>query len=95
MLLQFSSSSFTRGRAEYSAYSARKAAIVNLTQALADEWEAHGIRVNCIVPGRTDTVMRRENFLGEDQQTLLSPYEVALTSAKLMSSSATCVIARV
>ena len=95
MLLQFSSSSFTRGRAEYSAYSACKAAIVNLTQALADEWEAHGIRVNCIVPGRTDTVMRRENFLGEDQQTLLSPYEVALTSAKLMSSSATGVIARV
>lgn len=95
MLLQFSSSSFTRGRAEYSAYSACKAAIVNMTQALSDEWRADGIRVNCVVPGRTDTVMRRTNFAGEDQRTLLSPYEVALASAKLLSSSDTGVIARV
>lgn len=95
MLLQFSSSSFTRGRADYSAYSACKAAIVNLTQALSDEWKDDGIRVNCIVPGRTDTGMRRSNFAGEDQRTLLSPYEVALASAKLLSSSDTGVIARV
>ena len=95
MLLQFSSSSFTRGRADYSAYSACKAAIVNLTQALSDEWKADGIRVNCVVPGRTDTSMRRANFSGEDQRTLLSPYEVALASAKLLSSSDTGVIARV
>ena len=95
MLLQFSSSSFTRGRAHYSAYSACKAAIVNLTQALSDEWKDDGIRVNCIVPGRTDTEMRRSNFEGEDQRTLLSPYEVALASAKLLSSRETGVIARV
>ena len=95
MLLQFSSSSFTRGRADYSAYSACKAAIVNLTQALSDEWKDDGIRVNCVVPGRTDTSMRRANFSGEDQRTLLSPYEVALASAKLLSSSDTGVIARV
>lgn len=95
MLLQFSSSSFTRGRANYSAYSACKAAIVNLTQALSDEWKDDGIRVNCVVPGRTDTSMRRANFSGEDQRTLLSPYEVALASAKLLSSSDTGVIARV
>jgi ribitol-5-phosphate 2-dehydrogenase (NADP+) / D-ribitol-5-phosphate cytidylyltransferase len=95
MLLQFSSSSFTRGRADYSAYSACKAAIVNLTQALSDEWKDDGIRVNCIVPGRTDTGMRRSNFSGEDQRTLLSPYEVALASAKLLSSRDTGVIARV
>lgn len=95
MLLQFSSSSFTRGRADYSAYSACKAAIVNLTQALSDEWKDDGIRVNCVVPGRTDTSMRRANFSGEDQRSLLSPYEVALASAKLLSSSDTGVIARV
>ncbi len=95
MLLQFSSSSFTRGRADYSAYSASKAAVVNLTQALADEWYEDGIRVNCVVPGRTDTAMRRSNFEGEDSRTLLSPYEVALVSAKLLCSSDTGVIARV
>ena len=95
MLMQFSSSSFTRGRAEYAAYSACKAGVVNLTQALADEWMPDGIRVNCIVPGRTDTEMRRDNFAGEDTRTLLSPYEVALSAAKLMSGSDTGVIARV
>lgn len=95
MLLNFSSSSFTRGRAEYAPYSACKAGVVNLTQALADEWQDDGIRVNCIVPGRTDTAMRRSNFVQEDSRTLLSPYEVALTAAKLMSSNDTGVIARV
>ena len=95
MLLNFSSSSFTRGRADYAAYSACKAGVVNLTQALADEWAEEGIRVNCIVPGRTDTTMRRNNFSGEDTRTLLSPYEVALVAAKMMSTDETGVIARV
>ncbi len=95
MLLQFSSSSFTRGRADYTPYSACKAAIVNLTQGLADEWKDDGIRVNCIVPGRTDTALRRSNFALEDSRGLLSPYEVALASAKLLSSGSTGVIARI
>ena len=34
----FTSSSYTRGRSGYSLYSSAKAAVVNLTQALADEW---------------------------------------------------------
>ncbi len=37
-LLLFTSSSYTRGRSGYSLYSSAKAAVVNLTQALADEW---------------------------------------------------------
>jgi 2-C-methyl-D-erythritol 4-phosphate cytidylyltransferase len=37
-LVFFTSSSYTRGRAGYSMYSSTKAAVVNLTQALADEW---------------------------------------------------------
>ena len=87
MLLNFSSSSYTRGRGGYVPYSASKAAIVNLTQGLAEEWEEDGIRVNCIVPGRTDTEMRRNNFFEEDPATLLSPYEVALTATKALHSS--------
>ena len=57
-LLLFTSSSYTRGRSGYSLYSSAKAAVVNLTQALADEWSDAGIKVNCINPERTGTPMR-------------------------------------
>ncbi|MBS0194753.1 MAG: glucose 1-dehydrogenase [Proteobacteria bacterium] len=36
-------------------YSMTKAGIVNLTQGMAREWAAHGIRVNAVLPGLTDT----------------------------------------
>lgn len=86
MLLQFSSSSYTRGRAKSVIYAATKAAIVNMTQGLSEEWAEAGIRVNCIVPGRTDTEMRRVNFENESQASLSNPFEVALKAAKIMSS---------
>ena len=86
MLLQFSSSSYTRGRANSVIYAATKAAIVNMTQGLSEEWAASGVRVNCIVPGRTDTEMRRVNFENEAQASLSNPFEVALKAAKIMSS---------
>lgn len=82
MLLQFASSSYTRGRADHVVYAATKAAIVNMTQGLSEEWAADGIRVNCIIPGRTDTEMRRTNFKDEPQDSLCNPYQVALSAAK-------------
>jgi NAD(P)-dependent dehydrogenase (short-subunit alcohol dehydrogenase family) len=36
-------------------YSMTKAALVNMTQALAKEWARHGIRVNALVPGIVET----------------------------------------
>jgi len=95
MLLNFSSSSYTRGRSHYTPYSASKAAIVNLTQGLAEEWASTLIRVNCLVPGRTDTAMRRSNFEGESADTLLNPFEVALTACKLLASAMTGMVVRV
>jgi 2-C-methyl-D-erythritol 4-phosphate cytidylyltransferase len=79
-LLLFTSSSYTRGRADYSLYSSSKAATVNLTQALADEWGELGVRVNCINPERTATPMRLRAFGQEDPDTLLSSQAVAQTS---------------
>ena len=61
-LTLFTSSSYTRGRSGYSLYSSAKAATVNLTQALADEWAADRVRVNCINPERTGTPMRTKAF---------------------------------
>lgn len=95
MLLHFGSSSYTRGRAQYTPYSASKAGIVNLTQGLADEWLTEGIKVNCVVPGRTDTAMRRNNFENEEACTLLNPYEVGISACKLLSSNLTGMVVRV
>ena len=95
MLLNFSSSSYTRGRSGYVPYSACKAAVVNLTQGLAEEWMEDGIRVNCIVPGRTDTAMRRTNFYNEDQDSLLSPYEVGLKATKVLNAGYSGMVVRV
>lgn len=72
-LLFFSSSSYTRGRKNYAVYSSSKAAVVNFTQALAEEWEETGIKVNVIVPERTATKMRFKNFGKEPEGTLLTP----------------------
>lgn len=79
-LLFYTSSSYTRGRMLYSIYSSTKAAIVNLTQALSEEWFDDGIKVNCINPERCNTPMRRSNFGIEPINTLLSPKEVAIAS---------------
>ena len=79
-LLLFTSSSYTRGRSGYSLYSSAKAATVNLTQALADEWAADGVRVNCINPERTGTPMRTKAFGEEPADSLLQSEVVARAS---------------
>jgi 2-C-methyl-D-erythritol 4-phosphate cytidylyltransferase len=94
-LLLFASSSYTRGRAGYVAYSATKAAIVNLTQGLSEEWAEDGIRVNCIVPGRTDTEMRRSNFKEEPQDSLFNPYHVALSASRVICGTTSGQLERV
>ncbi len=87
-LLLFTSSSYTRGRSGYSLYSSAKAAVVNLTQALADEW-AGAVRVNCVNPERTGTPMRTKAFGQEPAGTLLSSEEVARQSLDVLLSSQT------
>jgi 2-C-methyl-D-erythritol 4-phosphate cytidylyltransferase len=85
-LLLFTSSSYTRGRSGYSLYSSAKAATVNLTQALADEWADAGVRVNCINPERTATPMRTKAFGEEPPGTLLDSLTVAHTSVDVLLS---------
>lgn len=88
-LLLFTSSSYTRGRSGYSLYSSAKAAVVNLTQALADEWSGAGIRVNCINPERTGTPMRTKAFGEEPADSLLQSEAVARASLDTLLSSET------
>ena len=88
-LTVFASSSFTRGRPDYVAYSASKAAVVNLAQGLAEEWCDEGVRVNAISPERTDTPMRRRAFPAESRSGMLSTEEVATATLRLIGSDLT------
>jgi len=88
-LTVFASSSFTRGRSDYVAYSASKAGVVNLAQGLADEWQADGIRVNAVSPERTDTEMRRRAFPTEAHALLLTAEEVGRATLGLLRSELT------
>ena len=85
-LTLFTSSSFSYGRQNYVAYSASKAAVVNLAQGLADEWHGAGIRVNAVSPERANTEMRRRAFPDESPDGLLSPEEVAVATLRLVRS---------
>ncbi len=85
----FTSSSYTRGRARTSVYSATKAAIVNLVQALAQEYYSSKVRINAINPERTATPMRAENFGNEPPEDLLSATAVAQATLMAMMSDAT------
>jgi ribitol-5-phosphate 2-dehydrogenase (NADP+) / D-ribitol-5-phosphate cytidylyltransferase len=88
-LLLFTSSSYTRGRSGYSLYSSAKAAVVNLTQALADEWAAAGVSVNCLNPERTGTPMRTKAFGDEPAGSLLESTVVARAALDTLLSGAT------
>jgi len=44
-----------RGDAGVAAYAVSKTAVLRLTESLAAEGKAHGVRVNCVLPGTMDT----------------------------------------
>ena len=91
-LMLFASSSYTYGRALYSTYSASKAAVVNLTQALADEWSSAGVKVNCVNPERARTPMRTKAFGNEPPEMLLDPDEVAWKALGILTEQSSGII---
>ena len=51
-----------------SAYSASKAAVIRLTESMAEEVKNLGINVNCILPGTIDTPQNREAMPGANYE---------------------------
>ena len=64
------------------AYGAAKAAIVNLTQALAVQWARKNVRVNAVAPGWTDTPFLRPKERGGTRD--LTPILNATPMGRLM-----------
>jgi NAD(P)-dependent dehydrogenase (short-subunit alcohol dehydrogenase family) len=66
-----------RGGAQAGPYGAAKAAVINLTETVAEENKAHNIRANVIVPGIIDTPANREAMPDADTSRWVRPEALA------------------
>jgi NAD(P)-dependent dehydrogenase (short-subunit alcohol dehydrogenase family) len=65
-IINISARAATRGIGHMGPYCASKAAVITLTETLADELKDHGINVNCLVPGTLDTPQNRAAMPDQD-----------------------------
>lgn len=75
-IITVSSGVASKGRGMWGAYSVSKAAIENLSEVLADEVNKYNVRVNCVNPGATRTMMRAEAHPREDPSQLPAPEDI-------------------
>lgn len=83
-ILNIASTAGITSRPGWVAYAASKAAVVSLSQTLADELAGTGIKVYSISPGRTATELRRVLAPDEDLSKIMQPSAVADVIAALM-----------
>ena len=76
------------GRANMSAYSASKGAVIRLTESASAEAKEQGVNINCIVPGTLDTTANREAMPDADFGTWVKPPSLANVILFLSSDAA-------
>ena len=68
-----------------SAYSASKAALINLSKTLSKELKKLKIRVSCIVPGTINTQANRDSMPNDNHSKWINPLDIAKTISYLIS----------
>ena len=81
----------TQGFANMGAYTASKAAVMRLTEAMAAELREQQINVNCIMPGTIDTPRNREDMPEADHGKWVPPSQLASVIGFLASDAAIAV----
>lgn len=79
------------GKAKMGAYTVSKAAVIRLTESLADELKEHRINVNCILPGTIDTPQNRAAMPKANFAKWVAPAELANVILFLASPAASAV----
>ncbi len=81
----------TQGFANMGAYTASKAAVMRLTEAMAAELREQQINVNCIMPGMIDTPRNRGDMPDADHSKWVPPSQLASVIGFLASEAAVAV----
>jgi NAD(P)-dependent dehydrogenase (short-subunit alcohol dehydrogenase family) len=81
----------TKARAGMGAYTASKAGVQRLTEALSEEFKDRGITVNAILPGTIDTPRNRLDMPDADFSRWVAPEAIAEVIAFLASDAAAAV----
>jgi NAD(P)-dependent dehydrogenase (short-subunit alcohol dehydrogenase family) len=87
-IVNVSAAATARAGAGLGAYTAAKSAVSRLTEALAAEELANGVRVNAVMPSVIDTPANRRDMPDADPSRWVSPSEIAEVVAFLLSPAA-------
>jgi NAD(P)-dependent dehydrogenase (short-subunit alcohol dehydrogenase family) len=80
-----------KGEAGLGAYSASKAGVVTLTQAMSEELIDDDIQVNCVLPSIIDTPANRRAMPEAEHSRWVAPEQIARVLAFLVSDDA-CIV---
>jgi len=87
-IVNVSAAATARAGAGMGAYTAAKSAVSRLTEALAAEELANGVRVNAVMPSVIDTPANRRDMPDADHSRWVTPSEIAEVVAFLLSPAA-------